>query len=163
MQKMNQAGLDLVKHFEGCELTAYKCPADVPTIGYGHTQTVTEDDVINKTMITEGTAETLLRADLKEAEEAVERLVTVSLTENQFSSLVSWTFNLGQGNLASSTMLKRINEGNFAAVPFEMKRWDKAGGRKLAGLTKRRTAEAKLFEDDIRAITGNNTKKKIMG
>ena len=145
MRHINQAGLDIIKISEGLELTAYLCPNDIPTIGWGHTSTVTKEDVGVKT-ITEEEAEELLRGDLKWAEEAVFKNIKVPTTDNQFSALVSWTFNLGETNLRQSTMLKRINENALEVVPFELRRWNKSGGKVLAGLRKRRKAESDLFE-----------------
>jgi len=144
MRYINQAGLDIIKEFEGLRLTAYLCPNDVPTIGWGHTKTVLLKDVGFKS-ISELEAEKLLRKDVSEAEAAVFRAVNVPTTDNQFSALVSWTFNLGSGNLRRSTMLKRINENHLEVVPYEMKRWNRSGGKVLAGLRRRRAAEATLF------------------
>ena len=148
MRHINQAGLEIIKEFEGLFLTAYKDPIGIPTVGWGHTATVLKEDV-GKKIITEHDAEDLLKLDLLEAEKAVTRLCKVPITDNQYSALVSWTFNLGQGNLASSTMLKRINQNMLETVPFEMQRWNRAGGQKLPGLVRRRKAEADLFASDF--------------
>ena len=104
----SQNGIDLIKHFEGCRLEPYLCSANVLTIGYGHTK-----DVVENMHITEETAEVLLQQDLKEFEDNVDKLVTVDLNQNQFDALVSWTFNLGVGNLKSSTMLKVLNKEKY--------------------------------------------------
>ena len=96
-------------------------------------------------MIIKSTADRLLAEDLAEFEKYVDTYVTVALTQNQFDALVSWTFNLGPGNLKESTMLKKLNQGLYAEVPDEMRRWNKAGGKVLEGLIRRREAEAKLF------------------
>lgn len=148
MRYINEAGLDIIKEFEGLRLIAYLCPNDVPTIGWGHTKTVLLEDVGLKN-ITEPDAEKLLRKDVSEAEAAVFRAVNVPTTDNQFSALVSWTFNLGAGNLRRSTMLKRINENQLEVVPFEMRRWNRSGGVVLAGLKRRRAAESKLFSEEF--------------
>jgi GH24 family phage-related lysozyme (muramidase) len=144
----SQRGLDLIKKFEGYRSKAYQCSAKVWTIGYGTTrysggQKVAKGDVIDKE-----TAETYLREDVKKFEEAVQELVKVELNQNQFDALVSWTYNLGQGNLKRSRLLKRLNEGDYAAVPAEMKRWTRAGGKVLKGLVRRRAAEAELFASE---------------
>ena len=144
-RKINQAGLSLIKQFEGFEPVAYLCPAGVPTIGYGHTKTVTAQDVRSKRTISEDEAEALLMEDVRDAESAVERLITVPLTDNQFSSLVSWTFNLGEWNLKSSTLRRKLNRGDYQSVPGEMARWVRAGSITLAGLIRRRKAEGALF------------------
>lgn len=134
------AGLKIIKHYEGLKLKAYKDSVGVWTIGYGHTK-----DVFPGQTITKEQAENYLHSDLKWAERAVIRLVQVPLNQNQFDALVSWTFNLGSGNLASSTMLKRLNAYRFNDVPCEMIRWNRAGGKVLKGLVKRRHSEARLF------------------
>lgn len=136
----SQNGIDLIKHFEGCRLKPYLCSANVLTIGYGHTK-----DVVENMSITEDTAEVLLQQDLKEFEDHVNRLVEVHLNQNQFDALVSWTFNLGAGNLKTSTMLKVLNQRKYDEVPEQMQRWNKSAGVVNKGLVKRRGAEALLF------------------
>ena len=139
--KISQEGLSLIKKFEGCRLEAYYCSGGVLTIGYGHTGGVKESDTI-----TQEEAEKLLRADVFKFAEYVEDNVMVELDQGQFDALVAWTFNLGPGNLRESTMLKKLNEADYASVPSEMKRWNKAGGKTLDGLIRRRNAEALLFQ-----------------
>tara|TARA_R110002020_G_scaffold91386_2_gene221999 strand:+ start:405 stop:848 length:444 start_codon:yes stop_codon:yes gene_type:complete len=139
--KISQEGLSLIKKFEGCRLEAYYCSGGVLTIGYGHTGGVKESDTI-----TQEEAEKLLRADVFKFEEYVEDNVMVELDQGQFDALVAWTFNLGPGNLRESTMLKKLNDADYASVPSEMKRWNKAGGKTLDGLIRRRNAEALLFQ-----------------
>ena len=136
----SENGIELIKSFEGRRLVAYQDSVGVWTIGYGHTKTAHEDKLIIKS-----TADRLLAEDLAEFEKYVDTYVTVALTQNQFDALVSWTFNLGPGNLKESTMLKKLNQGLYAEVPDEMRRWNKAGGKVLEGLIRRREAEAKLF------------------
>ena len=139
--KISQEGLSLIKKFEGCRLEAYYCSGGVLTIGYGHTGGVKESDTI-----TQEEAEKLLRADVFKFEEYVEDNVMVELDQGQFDALVAWTFNLGPGNLRESTMLKKLNNADYESVPFEMRRWNKAGGKTLDGLIRRRNAEALLFQ-----------------
>jgi len=139
--QISQKGVELIMHFEGCRLEAYLCPAGVWTIGYGHTRGVKEGDTIDQ----EG-AEAFLIEDLEEFEDHVQRLVEVDLNQDQFDALVSWTFNLGYGNLAESTLLARLNDGLYEEVPEQIKRWTRAGGVILPGLVKRRNAEAALFQ-----------------
>ena len=138
--KTSQYGIDLIKHFEGCELKAYKCPAGVWTIGYGHTKGVQEGDEWS-----EDHADHMLQVELEEYEGYVDKYVTAPLGQNQFDALVSWTYNLGGGNLSASTMLKVLNAGEYDEVPNQMLRWNKAGGKVLEGLTRRRQAEADMF------------------
>ena len=139
--KISLEGLALIKRFEGCRLEAYKCSANVLTIGYGHTGGVKETDTI-----TQEEADELLEKDVLKFEEYVEDNVIVELDQSQFDALVAWTFNLGPGNLRESTMLKKLNDADYASVPSEMKRWNKAGGKTLDGLIRRRKAEGLLFE-----------------
>ena len=133
-------GLALIKKFEGCELEAYQCSAGVWTIGYGHTK-----DVVEGMTITQEEAEQMLVDELHEYESYIDKYVTVALNQNQFDALVSWVYNLGPANLSASTMLKVLNSGEYEDVPAQMKRWNKAGGKVLEGLIRRREAEACLF------------------
>ena len=139
--KVSQDCVDLVKFFEGFEGKAYLCPANVWTIGYGRTKNVQEGDRITKVQ-----AERDLLEELEEFAEQVLNSVKVELTQNELDALTSWTYNLGVGNLNSSTLLKKLNTGDKDSVPSEMLRWNKAAGKVLAGLTRRREAEAKLWE-----------------
>jgi|TARA_R110000765_G_scaffold393517_1_gene486910 lysozyme len=138
--KISIEGLSLIKKFEGCELNSYKCAAGVPTIGYGSTHGIQMGMSISKAR-----AEELLLEDISKFEDIVDKAVTVALDQHQFDALVSWTFNLGGGNLNSSTMLKVINAGDYEDVPEQIKRWNKANGKVLEGLIRRREAEALLF------------------
>ena len=135
-------GVAIIKHFEGCELKAYRCPANVLTIGYGVTKGVTEG-----MEITQEEADEMLAGELLEYSEYITNMVEVPLDQNQFDALVSWVYNLGPTNLKESTMLKVLNEGKYDEVPEQIKRWNKADGVVLGGLVKRREAEALLFED----------------
>jgi len=139
--KISQEGLSLIKKFEGCELEAYKCAAGVWTIGYGSTKGVKEGDTL-----TEEETDNLLLHEMDEYEGYVLEAVEMPLSQHQFDAIVSWTFNLGPSNLKASTMLKVLNKGNYEDVPAQIKRWNKAGGKVLEGLIRRREAEALLFE-----------------
>ena len=141
MMQISKAGLDLIKQFEGLYLQAYRCPAGVPTIGYGHTAGVAMGQTI-----TQQQADDYLRRDVRMFERAVERLVKVPLTQGQFDALVSFAFNLGEGALAQSTLLRLLNAGDYAGAAAQFDRWNKAGGRVLPGLVRRRAAERALFE-----------------
>ena len=144
-RQINQAGLDLIKRFEGFEARAYLDAVGVPTIGYGHTRTVSADDVNAGRQIDEQTAESLLQEDCDSAQADVERYIDAELNDNQFSALVSFVFNLGGGALRGSTLRRRLNAGDYDAVPSELARWVYAGGRVLNGLVRRRRAEGELF------------------
>ena len=142
---VNEAGLALIKQWEGRRLAAYRDPVGIWTIGYGHTDAAGPPAVKRGLKITEGQAESILRSDLAQYEAAVEAAVTVPLTDNQFAALVSFCFNVGPGNLRGSTLLGKLNAGAYAAVPAELAKWNKAGGKVLPGLANRRAAEAGLW------------------
>ena len=135
------SGTQLIKDSEGCKLKAYKCPAGIWTIGYGHTG----PDVYAGKVITQQEAEVILENDLKKFVDGVDQLVTVQLTKNQLGALVSFAFNVGLGALKNSTLLKILNQGRYADAAEQFLRWNKAGGKELPGLTKRREAERSLF------------------
>lgn len=135
-----QSGENLTEQFEGVRLSAYLDSVGVPTIGYGHTSGVH----MGMTCTQEQANEWLMQ-DVQVAVNAVNRLVTVQLTQNEFNALVDFTFNLGVGNLESSTLLKDLNAGNFEAAANQFELWDKAGGQVLAGLFRRRIAEKTEF------------------
>ena len=137
---ISNKGIELIKKFEGCRLKAYQDSVDVWTIGYGHTEGVYEGMEISQHQ-----ADIMLGSDLVKYANYINEYVTVSLNPNQFDALTSWVYNLGPGNLKSSTMLKVLNEGSYDDVPFQIKRWNKAGGKVLKGLVRRREAEAELF------------------
>jgi lysozyme len=141
MRHIIQAGLDLIKSFEGFSPTVYLCAAGYPTIGYGH--------VVRKgesfTVISEDDAENILAKDVETAEKSVLRLISVPLSDAQFASLVSFVFNLGSGALQRSTLRSKINRGEYIDASDEFRKWVWGGGRKLKGLVRRREAERQLF------------------
>ena len=139
--KTSKEGVSLLKKFEGCKLEAYLDAVDVPTIAYGRTKEVQMGDTC-----TQQQAEDWLEEELVEYEGYVEKAVTVPLEQNQFDALVSWTYNLGPSNLNKSTALKLLNMSEYDGVPAQLKRWNKAGGKVLDGLVRRREAEALLFK-----------------
>lgn len=136
-------GQRLTQSFESCRLTAYPDSKGVPTIGWGHTRGVRLGDTC-----TQAQADAWLLEDIQEAVAAVNRLVSVALTQHQFDALVDFTFNAGEGNFASSTMLRKLNAGDSAGAEAEFSRWDMCGGAHLAGLARRRAAEAAMFADE---------------
>lgn len=139
--KISEEGISLIKKFEGCELRAYLDAVDVPTIAYGRTKDVKIGDIC-----TQQQAEDWLEEELVEYAGYVEKAVTVPLEQNQFDALVSWTYNLGPSNLNRSTALKLLNMSEYDGVPAQLKRWNKAGGKVLEGLVRRREAEAEMFK-----------------
>lgn len=141
--KINQEGLDLIKRFEGFSPKVYICSGGWPTIGYGHV--VRGDEGLN-IPLSEKDGTRLLRDDVGIAERAVRRLIKAPLNENQFSALVSFTFNLGSGNLQASTLRRKLNRGDYDGASAEFPKWRKAGGRILKGLVRRRAEERGLFE-----------------
>ncbi|MDW2646658.1 lysozyme [Citrobacter sp. HN-141] len=138
-------GISLIKQFEGCKLTAYQDSVGVWTIGYGWTQPVDGKPIRAGMTIKQETAERLLKTGLVSYESDVSRLVKVGLTQAQFDALVSFTYNLGGRSLSTSTLLRRLNAGDYAGAADEFLRWNKAGGKVLNGLTRRREAERALF------------------
>lgn len=143
--KISSAGVKHIKEFEGERLTAYRCPAGVWTIGVGHTSAAGEPTVVEGMKITANESAAILYRDLVEFEIGVDRLVRVPLKQNQFDVLVSFAFNCGLNALAKSTLLKKLNSGDYDAVPGELMKWTRAGGREIAGLVRRRRAEAKMW------------------
>lgn len=137
-------GKDIIKKWEGLRLKAYLCPAGVPTIGYGHTYNVKMGQTISVSQ-----AELFLDHDYQDAEEQVLSLVKVPLTENQLGALTSFVFNLGSGNLRISTLLRKLNLGDYRGAAEQFGAWNKArvNGVMVAldGLTKRRADEKNLF------------------
>lgn len=134
-------GIPIIKQYEGLKLEAYLCPAGIPTIGYGHTRGVKLGQKISAAQ-----AEVFLDHDYEEAEDAVKRLITVPLTDNQLGALTSFVFNLGEGRLLGSTLRRKLNSGDYKGAAAEFDKWVYSGGKKLNGLIARRAAERKLFE-----------------
>lgn len=145
--KASQKGLDLIKRFEGLELKPYKCPAGIHTIGYGNTYYPSGFKVkLTDPAITKEKAEELLKFLLGSYEKAVDSFCRDDINQNQFDALVSFAYNCGVNNLKSSTLLKKVNANpNDPTIKAEFLKWNKASGRVLAGLTKRRQAEADLY------------------
>lgn len=136
----SQAGRDLIKKYEGLRLKAYKCPAGVWTVGYGHTRGVTSSTEISQSM-----ADLFLQDDIRPLERYINKL-GINFRQGQFDALVSFMFNLGEGNFNKSTLKKKILAGgNDDDIAAEFKKWNKAGGKVLDGLTKRREEEAELW------------------
>ncbi len=145
-QAITEAGLDLIKGFEGFSSQPYLCPAGVVTIGYGSTRGLDGRPLeASHRKITLGEGESLLRRDLDQASRSVDLLVDVPLTGDQFSSLVSFCYNVGSGALAASTLRAKLNRGDYLGASEEFGRWRFAGGKVLAGLVRRRAAERRLF------------------
>lgn len=139
-RQIGQKGLDLIKRFEGLYLRSYKCPADVWTIGYGHTGGVT-----NNQIITSEQAESILKSDLKRFELGVMNAVKVDLNQNRFDALVSLAFNIGLSAFTGSTLVRLLNKGDYAGAADQFERWNQGGGKVLQGLSTRRAAERALF------------------
>ena len=146
--KINNAGLELIKTFEGFSSSPYLDPIGIPTIGFG---SIWNDDGSSVTMsqpdLNEAEAESYLRREVRHIEERIGRLIQSELTDNMFSSLCSFTYNIGTGALQRSTMRMKLNRGWYEAAAEEFPKWRKAGGRVLQGLVRRRIAERSLFED----------------
>lgn len=138
---INEAGLTLLRTFEGLALEPYRCPAGRWTIGYGHTETARPGQ-----RLTADQAELLLRRDLTVFERAIAALVHVPLNDNQFGALVCFAFNVGVSAVSRSSLLKKLNAGDYASVPGELMRWCKVSGIELDGLKRRRHAEGALWK-----------------
>lgn len=138
--KTSNKGIELIKRHEGFRANAYKCPADVWTIGYGHTRGVKSGDVIGKAQ-----GERFLIQDVQIAEREVNSH-GLTFNQNQFDALVSFVFNIGSGNFTRSTLLRKLKvDTNDATISYEFSRWKYAGGKVLPGLVKRRKEEAELY------------------
>lgn len=139
-RQINRAGWELIKRFEGCKLTAYTCPAGRLTIGFGSTGPHVKPGM----RITAEQADELLQADLRRFEDYVAEHCGKT-TDNQFAALVSFCFNVGEGNLRTSTLRRLHLAGDYAGAQAQFARWNRAGGKIMAGLVKRREAEAELY------------------
>ena len=147
--KISQVGIDLIKSFEGCVLTAYLCPSNVWTIGYGHTTGVYQGQTITKEQ-----AEQYLKEDIVRYENYVNN-TGLSLNQNQFDALVSFTYNCGSGNLK-----KLIANRSLAEIAEAMLLYNKSNGKTLSGLVRRREAERKLFLTPVNQQSSSNTEVK---
>ncbi|QJE94233.1 lysozyme [Luteolibacter luteus] len=149
-REVNARGIELIKHFEGCYLSAYRDSVGVWTIGYGHTGLVHRDGTVKAgRTITQKEAEELLRHDLQVFAKRVTEGTSVPLSDDQFAALVSFDFNTG--GFLKSTLRKKLNARDYMAAAEQLLLWDKAGGKRLRGLTRRRRSERRLFlgEDDF--------------
>jgi lysozyme len=137
---INKEGLELVKSFEGCKLTSYLCPAKILTIGFGSTGPHVKPGMT----ITKDQAEELLRSDLRRFEDCVSENAPTA-TDNQFSAMVSFAFNVGCAAFEESTLLRLHRQGKYDAAAGQFGRWTRGGGKVLPGLIRRREAEAALY------------------
>ncbi len=142
--RFSTAGMELLKRSEGFRNRVYLDVAGFPTIGYGH-RLLNPESFPNG--IDESQATAILASDVRDAEEAVGRLVKVALTQGQFDALVDFCFNLGAGKLATSTLLKILNRGRYDDAVEQLLRWDHAGSEENAGLKARREAEKELWNN----------------
>lgn len=144
--RVNKATLDLIKEFEGCELEAYLCPAGVWTIGYGTTARAGVGIKPEAGMvITEAEAEWYLEQAVAKFAAGVEAVITAPVDENEFGAMVSLAYNIGLTGFRKSSALRWLNAGDKAKAAAAIKLWNKAGGKVLAGLVRRREAEVALF------------------
>jgi lysozyme len=143
--KTSDHGIAIIKQFEGCKLKAYRCPAHILTIGYGHTTAAGLPEVTEGMTITQDEAVRILASDLGKFEEAVDGMVTVGLSQGQFDALVSFAYNCGTGALKKSTLLKKVNAEDWDACPAEFMKYTRGGGKVLPGLVRRRKAEVESF------------------
>lgn len=151
MRQVTEEGLNLIKRFEGFSPTIYICPAGYPTIGYGHVVLTHEREQF-AAGITQAEATELLRKDVRIAERAVLRLISVPLTDGQFDALVSFTFNLGAGALQRSTLRWKVNLGEHESVPAELMKWVWAARKRLPGLLSRRRLEGQRYSGNFNSF-----------
>jgi lysozyme len=150
-RKLTQDGIDLIQHFEGClephhgQFKAYRCPANVLTIGWGTTNEGKNKFNENAVWSREQCDRAFVQ-DMDQFEQGVRKLVTVALTPWQYDSLVSFAYNCGLGALKGSTLLRKVNALDFTGAAQEFHRWNKAGGKVMKGLTRRRASEALMFQ-----------------
>ncbi len=142
--KLNNGGITFIKNFESCRLSSYKDSKGVWTVGWGHTG----KDVDSSTTFTQMQADIAFVNDASKAVNAVNNLVKQIISQNEFNALVSFVYNVGEGNFKSSTLLKELNNGNYVAAANEFPKWNHSGGIVVNGLTKRRLAEKSLFESE---------------
>ena len=149
--KVSKKGLEVIKKHEGFKSKPYLCPAGIPTIGYGNTYYPDGSKVkLTDKPLSKDIADVLLRLVVEDFEECVNKYVKSDINQNQFDALVSFAYNLGCGNLKKSTLLKKVNANPCdITISNEFAKWDKAGGRRLRGLTIRRHDEAVLYFTDI--------------
>lgn len=155
--QLSKKGLELIKEFEAFRAIAYKDTGGVLTIGYGHalsprelrTGRLNETGVVWRNGLTRQQIDDLLKVDSLQAVDAINDLVSYPITQNQFDALVSFVFNIGRGQFKISTLLKKLNQGNYAAIPKEMRKWVYDNGKKIKGLANRREKEIKLFLGEV--------------
>lgn len=146
-QRTSNTGLSLIKEHEGLRLVAYQDPVGVWTIGYGHTSSVRRGMFITKEV-----AHTMLLEDVQESERCIHRQVKVRISQSMFDALVSFVFNLGCPKFAGSTLLNRLNQGNYVGAADQFPRWKYAAGRELPGLVRRRAMEQALFLSNLSLV-----------
>ncbi|WP_273889673.1 lysozyme [Serratia marcescens] len=142
---ISKNGIELIKRFEGLELEAYQDSVGVWTIGYGWTQAVDGKKIAPGMRIDQTTADRLLKCGVVQYEQGVNQLVKVRITQGQFDALVSFAYNLGLRSLSTSTLLRKLNDGDKQGAADEFGRWVNAGGKRLDGLVTRRAAERRMF------------------
>lgn len=154
--KLSKVGADLIKKYEGCKLRAYKCPAGVWTIGFGHTGNVKEGQTISQEQ-----ADALFDKDVQRFVDGVNKCVKVEINQNQFDALVSFAYNLGVSALQKSTLLQYVNKKQFDKAAQEFDRWVKADGKVYKGLQNRRNSEEALFVTPVKKEPDLNLIREI--
>jgi len=142
---INASGLSIIRRFEGLRLEPYLCPAGIPSIGYGATRIGGRKVTLKTKPISEARADQLLGEQVRTFEQAVGRLISSPLTWDEFSALVSFTYNVGAGALQRSTLRQKLNRGDYQGAGNELPKWRMGGGRVLLGLVRRRAEERSLF------------------
>lgn len=146
--QVSDKSIELIKRFEGCSLSAYPDPGTggAPwTIGYGWTGNVDGKPVRPGMKIDQATADRLLRTGIVSYDQAVNKMLKVKVTQNQYDALVSLAYNIGTRALSTSTLMRKLNSGDYSGAADEFLRWNKSGGKVMPGLTNRRKAEREVF------------------
>lgn len=148
--KISSKGLELIKEFEGFSSVAYLCPAKIPTIGYGNTFWEDGRKVkLGEQILKTNALELLELVANKDFADKIFPLIKVKVSQNKFDAMVSLAYNIGVGNFSKSTLLKKVNSGDFDGASNEFLKWNKSGGKELLGLTKRRQREYEMFKNDF--------------
>lgn len=157
---VNQAGLELIKRWEGCELKAYKCPAGKWTVGYGLTSAAGFIEVGPNTVLTQEEADWYLEKVANKFADGIRSAITAPINENQFAAFVSLAYNVGIAGVRKSSAVRHFNEGNLDKVPHAIRAWNKAGGKVLKGLVNRREDEVKLFLTPVTSAAHQSARQR---
>lgn len=157
--KISDNGINFIAGWEGVEYKAYKDAVGLFTVGIGHLIKLPEEKFLLNKTLTRDEVYDIFREDIKRFENNLNKVIKVPINQNQFDALISLAFNIGNGAFNNSTLLKVLNQGNYEEVPNQILRWDKAGGKTLLGLTRRRKAEVELFNKPLEEVLYSDVEK----